>query len=216
MVSKKKLLSNCKLYLILDAGVCPYDRLFIVLKEAALWGVDIVQLRDKVGSAKNVINFSKRAISWLKGRIPFIVNDRIDIARLSGASGVHLGQDDLSVAEARRILGARAMIGVSCQSVLHLRRACFERADYVGFGSVFTTLTKPGRLPMDQGLLARAVKYAGEKELPLFAIGGISRHNLGQVRTQGVRRVAVCRDILLSGDIRRSVGEFCAALNGKQ
>ncbi len=216
MVSKRKCLSGCNLYLILDAGVCSYDRLFEVLKAATLSGVDIVQLRDKVGFVKETLRFSKKSIAWLKGRIPFIVNDRVDIARISGACGVHLGQDDIPLAEARRLLGARAIIGVSCQNLTHVRRALRDGADYVGFGSVYRTLTKPGRSPMDQGELKKAVQFSEREGLPFFAIGGITRGNLGQVKDNDVRRVAVCRDILLAGDIRRSVGEFCAALNVKQ
>ncbi|MBF0388148.1 MAG: thiamine phosphate synthase [Candidatus Omnitrophica bacterium] len=212
MVSKKKLLQGCRLYLILDASVCNYDRLFGILKSAVLSGVDIVQLRDKVGSAKDIGWFCQKALSLLKGRIPFIVNDRVDIALLSGACGVHLGQDDISPVAARRILGPRAIIGVSCQNMAHLRRAYREGADYVGFGSVFQTLTKPGREPMPPGLLVKSAFYADQKKLPLFAIGGITRDNLAEVKSRGVRRVAVCRDILLAEDIRRTVGGFCAAL----
>ncbi|MEI6438194.1 MAG: thiamine phosphate synthase [Candidatus Omnitrophota bacterium] len=216
MVSKRKLLSGCKLYLILDAGVCSYDRLFEVLKAASQSGVDIVQLRDKVGFVKDILRLSKQSVSWLKGRVPFIVNDRVDIAKASGASGVHLGQDDFPVDEARRILGPRAIIGVSCQNAAHIRRALRERADYIGFGSVFKTLTKPERLPMDHTKLREAVRIAEGNGLPLFAIGGISSSNVGQVRDQDVRRVAVCRDIMLAEDTRRSVGELRAALNIKQ
>ncbi len=215
MVSKKKLLNNCRLYLILDAGVCPYDRLFVVLKEAVCSGVDIVQLRDKVGSAKDILFFGRKALSWLKGRVPFIINDRIDIARVIGASGVHLGQDDVPLVEARRMLGPRAMIGISCQSLAHVRQACKQGADYAGFGSVYKTLTKPERSPMDLSGLGRVVQYAGSRAFPFFAIGGITRGNLDQVKNQGVCRVAVCRDILLAGDTRRSVGEFRAALIAK-
>ncbi|MBF0593796.1 MAG: thiamine phosphate synthase [Candidatus Omnitrophica bacterium] len=215
MVSKKELLSGCKLYLILDAGVCPYDRLLEVLKEAALSGVDIVQLRDKVGSAKDMLDFSRKAITWLRGRIPFIVNDRIDVAKISGASGVHLGQDDLPLGEARKILGPQAIIGTSCQNLVHLRQAFDDRADYVGFGSVYKTQTKPERAPMDLDMLVKAAHYADVKEFPLFAIGGITRDNLEQVTIKGIRRIAVCREILLAKDVPYSVGEIRRLLKPK-
>lgn len=205
---KKTCLAGCKLYLILDAGVCDYNRLWKVLRVAVKSGVDIVQLRDKNGPAKETIFFAKRVQAFLAGRIPFIVNDRVDIACLSGASGVHLGQDDLPVGEARRILGSKKIIGVSSQTVGHIQRAVRDGADYVGFGSVFKTLTKPERSSMDLGLLRRAAGVARKASLPLFAIGGIGQKNLPIVRKCGVGRVAVCRDILLANDVRFSVGEL--------
>ncbi len=212
MVSKRKRLSGCRLYLILDAQVVPYARLFDLLKMSAQHGVDIVQLRDKLGTVRDALSFSRKAMAWLKGRIPFIVNDRVDVALLSGADGVHLGQDDIPVTDARRILGARAIIGRSCQTMGHLKAAVAEGADYAGFGSVFKTLTKPGRLPMDPRLLTRAARFSDLNGYPVFMIGGISRANSNEVRACGVRRVAVCRDILLAKDARVSVGEWRRAL----
>ena len=87
--------SGSKLYLILDPEVRDYNQLFEILKGSVSAGVDIVQLRDKHGLAKDMIKFTKQALAFLKGRIPFIVNDRVDIALACGAAGAHLGQDDL-------------------------------------------------------------------------------------------------------------------------
>jgi thiamine-phosphate pyrophosphorylase len=201
---KRKRLAASRLYLILDAGVCSYDQLFDVLKQVVPAGVDIVQLRDKLGCPRDVLAFTKKALSWLKGRVPFIVNDRVDLARISGADGVHLGQDDIPLGAARKILGVRAIIGVSCQGKDHICKAFSGGADYAGFGSVFKTLTKPDRMPMDQGLLAECALLAERKEFPLFAIGGITAGTAGLVAGQGVRRVAVCRDILLAKDPRQT------------
>jgi thiamine-phosphate pyrophosphorylase len=210
MNSRRKSLADCRLYLILDAGVVGYDELFVKMKIAVHSGVDIVQLRDKLGTSKEVLQFCKRALDWLQGRIPFIVNDRVDIACVSGADGVHLGQDDISVGQARKILGARKIIGKSCQTIAHVREAIREDADYIGFGSVFKTLTKPERRPMDLLKLRVAAKKSA---VPLFAIGGITRHNVDKVVACGVSRVAVCRDILLAKDIAFSVGEMKKALS---
>jgi thiamine-phosphate pyrophosphorylase len=149
---------------------------------------------------------------FLADRVPFIVNDRADIARLCGASGVHVGQDDLPVAEARKILGAGKIVGTSCQTVEHLGRALKGGADYVGFGSVFKTQTKPDRSPMAEGMLRRAARMARVKGLPLFAIGGIGRNNLPFVIASGVERIAVCRDILLAEDVGSVVGDLRRAL----
>jgi thiamine-phosphate pyrophosphorylase len=179
------------------------------MKMAVHSGVDIVKLRDKLGTSREALKFVHRALTWLRGRVPFIVNDRVDIARISGADGVHLGQDDIPVKEARKLLGPGRIIGKSCQSLVHLQEACREGADYLGFGSVFKTLTKPERKPLDLARLRKAVETS---RLPLFAIGGITSENLGQVMACGVSRVAVCREVLLAKDIAFSVGEIKRAL----
>jgi thiamine-phosphate pyrophosphorylase len=186
-----------------------YDELFVKMKIAVHSGVDIVQLRDKLGTSREALKFSQRALAWLRGRVPFIVNDRIDIAQLSGADGVHLGQDDIPVPQARQLLGPGKIIGRSCQTLAHVRAAHREGADYIGFGSVFKTLTKPERRPMALARLRLAAKVS---RLPLFAIGGITRENAGHIRACGVSRVAVCRDILLAKDIAFSVEEMKRAL----
>jgi len=196
------------LYVILDTQVCDYARLWEVLRIAVKAGVDIVQLRDKIGQSRETLLFAKKVQHFLADRIPFIVNDRVDVARLSGASGVHVGQDDIPVVEARKILGDRKIIGTSCQTIAHLRRAMRDGADYVGFGSVFKTLTKPDRSPMDLKLLRQAAGVARREEFPLFAIGGICRENAVKVVSCGVERIAVCRDVLLAKDVRFSVGEL--------
>jgi thiamine-phosphate pyrophosphorylase len=209
MISKKKRLAGCRLYLILDIGVCDYGGSWEILKAAVRGGVDIVQLRDKNGSARDTLGFARRIQTYLADRIPFIVNDRVDIALLSDASGVHVGQDDLPLTEARKILGPRKIIGTSCQTLRHIRRAGKEGADYIGFGSVFKTLTKPDRPSMDLALLRRAAR---EAPVPMFAIGGITRENLKDVLACGQGRIAVCRDIMKSDDVTISVGEFKKAL----
>ncbi len=209
MILKKKLWERSSLYLILDAQVCDHARLWEVLQAGVNNGVDIVQLRDKLGTVLKALAFIRRAQCCLKGRIPFIVNDRADIAAAAGASGVHVGQDDLPVACARAIAGREAIVGQSCQTLEHLARARREGADYAGFGSVFRTLTKPGRPAMDMKLLASAVRRA---KIPVFFIGGITRSNIHLVRAHGVTRVAVCREILLARDPARVVKELKRAL----
>ena len=208
MTSKKTRLNACKLYLILDAQVCDYKRLWSVLESGVNNGVDIVQLRDKLGTVQNALAFMMRAKRYLKGRVPFIVNDRADLACMAGASGVHVGQDDLPVAAARQICGRSALIGKSCQTLEHLRKACREGADYAGFGSVFKTQTKPNRLPMDLDLLQNVAVYAASRKIPVFAIGGITKENIACVSACGITRVAVCREILLAKDPARASREL--------
>ncbi len=204
-------LAHCKLYLILDAQVIGYDRLLSVLKTAVRCGAGIVQLRDKNGSAKDILSFCRQALKITAGRILFIVNDRVDLAVLSGADGVHLGQDDISCSEARRMMGPKVVIGVSCQTYEHARKAQNQGADYIGFGSVFKTQTKPHRRPMDLKLLRRVV---AEMRIPVFPIGGINRSNMGVLTVMGIQRAAVCRDILLAKDVGGSIEQFQKILRG--
>lgn len=209
MILKKKRLAGCRLYLILDAGVLGYKDLLTVVKTAVRSGVDIVQLRDKTGKACETLSCARMIRKLVAKKALFIVNDRVDIALLCGADGVHLGQDDLSVKDARKIIGKGLIIGRSCQTLRHLSCAEREGADYVGFGSVFETQTKPGRKPMDLGLLEEAVRMA---RVPLFPIGGITRENIAVVTAQGARRVAVCRDILLDDNVVGAVDDLRGAL----
>ena len=194
-------LKNSNLYLILDTEVCSYERLFEVACEAVHFGVDIIQLRDKKGNAKDTIRFSKRLLKRLRGIIPYIVNDRVDLALSVKASGVHLGQEDLPIAFARKFLGRKAIIGASCQTFRHLLDAQKQGADYIGFGSVFKTLTKPARNPMELGLLKKVFKKA---EIPVFAIGGINEENIFHLKKVGVTKVAVCRAICQARNIGKT------------
>ena len=211
MPSSKGLLKNSKLYLILDTQVKDYETLLETAKKAVLSGVRVIQLRDKFGEAKDSLKFSRKILGWARGRIVYIVNDRVDIAKACGASGVHVGQDDLPVVDARKILGRRAVIGVSCQNWDHAQKAQGQGADYIGFGSVFKTLTKPDRKPMDQKMLKKVL--SGIK-IPVFAIGGINSENMLPLRTLGVQRFAACRAILEARDTYLAVNEFHRMING--
>ena len=204
---KRSSLKDAKLYLILDAQVLSHSDLLKVLKDSVRFGVDIVQLRDKFGPAKDILAFCRHALKLTRHQIPFIVNDRVDLALMAGADGVHVGQEDINCHEARRFWGAKAIIGVSCQNFAQARQAQADGADYIGFGSVFKTQTKPERNPMDLKLLRRILEAV---RIPVFAIGGINRGNVGFLTEIGVQRVAVCRDILLA----KSVGGVVKELRG--
>jgi len=205
MRSNKKLLAQAKLYLILDTQVLDYGVLLQVLKDSVRGGIDIVQLRDKNGSAKEILDFCGKVLKITRHQIPFIVNDRADLALVSGADGVHIGQEDLDYAQARKIMGQGKIIGVSCQTFRQASVAQAKGADYLGFGSVFETKTKPGRKAMDLDLLN---KVRRQIKIPVFPIGGISRGNIGQLIPLGVTRAAVCRDILLAKDACQAVREL--------
>jgi thiamine-phosphate diphosphorylase len=198
------------LYLILDRAVDDYSRLFQIAQDAIAAGVDIIQLRDKTGQARDVLRFARQLSDLARGKILFIVNDRADIAYLAEADGVHLGQEDLPVADARRLLGKHALIGASCQNTRHVERAVAQGADYIGFGSVFKTQTKPDREPMDLRRLETVVRDV--PLIPLFGIGGITLDHLERLKARGCRRVAVCRAVCQASDVGQAVNQFKKAL----
>lgn len=207
----KRVLNDARLYLVLDHDVLPLDRLYKVLRESVQAGVPIVQLRCKSGSSRDILDFSKRAVRFLKGTVPFIVNDRADLALAAGADGVHLGQEDLPLRCARKILGRRKIIGVSCQTLADARRAEADGADYIGFGSVFKTRTKPGRQPMDLDVVARVARRI---KIPVFFIGGITLRNAGEIMARGAQRIAVTRAVCLADNIGATTKEFLQFLRG--
>ncbi len=211
MVRVKAALKQARLYLVLDRQVADYSRLDKILKAAVRGGVDIVQLRDKVGSDRDTILFLRSTLKFLNGKVPLIINDRVDLAVICQTQGVHLGQDDIPIQEARRILGKEAIIGVSCQTLSQAKLAQSAGADYIGFGSVFKTMTKPSRLPMD---LKRLNLAAQRIKIPVFFIGGINQKNLSGLIKHGVKRVAVTRAISLADDVVRATKDFQAILRG--
>ena len=211
MRSNKKLLAAAKLYLILDAQVLDYGDLLQVLKDSVRAGIDIVQLRDKKSSAKEILDFCRKILKITRHQIPFIVNDRADLALLSDADGLHVGQEDLDYRLARKMMGRGKIVGVSCQNLAHALKAQEQGADYIGFGSVFETKTKPGRQPMELDLLQNVIRRV---KIPVFPIGGISRKNIGRLIPLGVTKAAVCRDILLAKDANLAVNELKSQLRG--
>lgn len=213
MPLRKESLRKAELYLILDRQVNDDGRLFEVARESIRHGVDIIQLRDKLGIARDTLKCFKGILRAVNGRVPVIMNDRVDLAIAALADGVHLGQDDVPIRDARRMFGTRAVIGVSCQSYERARQAQAQGADYIGFGSVFKTLTKPERNPMNLDLLKKVVR---EISVPVFAIGGITLENIPALRAIGVRHFAVCRAICTARNIREATSDIKKEISGQR
>lgn len=195
MESKRQLLRNSRLYLIIDKRLCRGRSLGALAKKIKISPADIVQLRDK--RAKKAVFLKEtlllRRIFSQSGKL-FLVNDYPDIAKISGADGVHLGQTDLSVKAARMILGRQSIIGKSCHTLRQAAEAQKEGADYIGMGPVFPTRTKAvRRKKIELELLPKASRRL---KIPVFAIGGITADGLGKILQLGIRRVAVCGAIL--------------------
>ncbi|HEY2719122.1 MAG TPA: thiamine phosphate synthase, partial [Solirubrobacteraceae bacterium] len=177
-------LAAAKLYLVCDAN--PGGRaLSEVLHPAIAGGVEVVQLRDKqLGDEELVaVAHAAHALCERLGAL-LIVNDRPQVARESGADGLHVGQDDMPVAEARELLGPDALIGVSTHAPAEIDAAVASTGDgtplvdYIGVGPVHETPTKPGRPAVGVELVRYAAAHAA---VPFFAIGGLDRSNVGEV-----------------------------------
>lgn len=206
-------LADKKLYLVTNSDQFDSDDEFLDAVASALeGGVDILQLREKNMPAKKIIELGRKIKQLcLQFDTTFIVNDRIDIAALIEADGVHLGQDDLSVAEAREILGTNAIVGVSTHAPEQALQAVADGADYIGVGPVFATPTKQGRIPV--GL--EYVKWTSQNiEIPAFAIGGIDAENFQEVIDAGATRIAVVRAIINAASPKAAAEKFFGGLEG--
>lgn len=204
-------LSDKKLYLVTNSDKFESDDLFLDAIASALeGGVDIIQLREKSMPANKILDLGKKIKQLcLQYDATFIINDRIDIAALLEADGVHLGQDDLDVQSARDILGPNAIVGISTHAPEQALKAVEDGADYIGVGPVFATPTKQGRIPV--GL--EYVKWASENiKIPAFAIGGIDETNCDEVLNAGLHRIAVVRAIINAKSPKLAAENFCKKL----
>ncbi|MCX7700555.1 MAG: thiamine phosphate synthase [Gemmataceae bacterium] len=198
-------LATARLYLLVTASACQAEIDFVI-REAVAGGVQVIQLREKNLTDRELLERARKVRQLTEELgVLFIINDRADVARLVRADGVHLGQDDLPVAEARRIVGPEAFIGVSTHDLTQLRAAILEGADYVGIGPVFPSRTKQ----FDELAGLEFVRQAtAESSLPMFALGGITVENLPQVLDAGADRIAVSAAIAAAEEPRQVAEAF--------
>jgi thiamine-phosphate pyrophosphorylase len=211
MNSKKKSLKNSHLYCVIDRQTCKTGRISHLASELSGNNAQIIQLRDKCSSKKDILDDAfvlQRLLA--KTKAIFIVNDYVDIAYLTGADGVHLGQGDLTVEAARKILGKDKIIGLSCHSLRQAVEAEEQGADYIGIGPIFPTSTKPGYEAVGLDLLRQCSKKI---RIPFFAIGGITLDNLKAVLKSGAKRVAVCSAVCAAKDPGQAARSFCKILH---
>ncbi len=209
-----KINDDKKLYLITNSDNFDSEDSFLDAIASALeGGVDILQLREKTMPASKILELGKKIKQLcLRYDVTFIVNDRVDIAAILEADGVHLGQDDLDVKSARTILGENCIIGVSTHAPEQAIKAVADGADYIGIGPVFATPTKQGRIPV--GL--EYVKWACENiEIPAFSIGGIDLKNCEKVINAGAKRIAVVRAIINADSPKQAAKEFLNKIRKK-
>ena len=199
-----------RLYVILDAALVhrPVLELAQQLIDA---GVRILQYRDKSGSAASVLRASRElAQTAREAGVSFVVNDRPDIAYLTDATGVHVGQDDLGVEQARAIVGAQCWVGVSTHNRQQFESAASSSADYIAIGPIFATNSKTDADPVVGVELIRELRRKTDK--PIVAIGGIRLDHAEEVLRAGADSVAIISDILLAPDPKERARQFVKIL----
>lgn len=194
------------LYLCTDRSLMKGNDLKEVVEQAVLGGCSVIQLREKECSTKEFFELAKGIKSVTdKYNIPLIINDRIDIMMAVDADGVHLGQEDLPIQEARRILGENKLIGVSAHNMEEAVKAWREGADYLGVGAVFGTKTKKNTVDTSIDTLRDICEKIN---IPVVAIGGIGMSNLEQLRNSGISGIAVVSAIMAAENAELSSSEL--------
>jgi thiamine-phosphate pyrophosphorylase len=205
-------LAGRPLYLLATREQC-YLEFEIALRIALNAGAGIVQLREKNCSDREIVELGQKVREWTRefGAL-FIMNDRPDLAVLTDADGVHVGQEELSVRHARRIVGPNRLVGVSTHSIEQARTAVDDGADYLGVGPVFPSQTKTFE---NLAGLDFVRQVAEEIQLPWYAIGGITPENLESVHAAGATRIAVSHAVLSSNAPGDVIGKFMEVLAPK-
>lgn len=204
-------MEKLKLYLVTDSGILRDRDFYICIEEALKGGVTMLQLREKEASGNE---FLEKAIKLReltrKYNVKFIINDRIDIAMLCDADGVHVGQSDIPASEVRRIIGEDKILGVSARSVEEARVAKENGADYLGVGAIFTTSTKLDAKNVSINELKEIKKAV---DLPIVAIGGLSLNNISKLNNCNVDGFAFVSAILEAADIRLECEKLLKIIN---
>ena len=198
--------SAWQLYVIVDRDASGGRDLAQIAAAAIRGGADVLQLRAKHATDAQVRRDAERLLALTRAAgIPLIINDRIEVAHETGADGVHLGQEDPPVAQARRLLGPDRLIGKSTHSLEQELAAEAEGASYIGLGPVFPTPTKPEYGSTGPGLIA---EVQGRVRIPIVCIGGLERSTLAAVRDAGADCVAVVRAVCAAEDPEAAAREL--------
>ena len=191
-------LSGRRLYGILDTGYVPTERMIPMTRSLIAGGVQILQLRAKKETPLAILAMAREIAPLCRAAgVPFLINDHPELVPEAGADGAHIGQEDMTVAEARRLAGPGSLIGKSTHSTDQVLASLEECPDYIGFGPLFATPTKPDYQPVGTDLIRTVV---GTVPYPVYCIGGISTRNLPHVLAAGARNVVLVSDLLKAKD----------------
>lgn len=192
-------MKDLKLYLVTDSNILKGRDFYNCIEEALKGGVTMLQLREKNASGKEFLDKAIKLRDLTKKyNVKFIINDRVDIAMLCDADGVHVGQSDIPADEVRRLIGKNKIIGVSARTVEEAMKAKENGADYLGVGAMFTTTTKLDAKNVTIDKLAQIKK---EVNLPIVAIGGLALDNIDKLKKCNIDGYAIVSAILKANDI---------------
>lgn len=210
MVDKKSLKDALKLYLVTDSVILRGRDFYKCIEDAIKGGVTMVQLREKDISGKEFLDraIKLRELTKRYG-VSLIINDRVDIALLCDADGVHVGQSDISAKDVRRLLGEDKIVGVSARSVEEAKTAKEDGADYIGIGAMFATSTK---LDAKSVSLETVENIKNNVDIPFVLIGGINLENLDTLKKLDSDGYAIVSSILKAEDIYLETKKWISAI----
>jgi len=204
-------LKACKIYLVTDEKACLGKGFYVCIEEAIKGGVKIVQLREKNISTKDFYEKALKVKEICKNyEALFIINDRLDIAQVVGADGVHLGQSDMPIEKAREILKDKFLIGATARNIEEAKRAELLGADYIGSGAIFGTNTKDNAKKLEMEELKKIVTSV---KIPVFAIGGINIDNVSSLKNIGLQGICAVSGILSEKDCKKAVDMMLKKFN---
>lgn len=195
------------LYAVTDRTWAKKQTLLEQVESALKGGVTCVQLREKEMEEKELLEEALTIGELCRSyQVPFLINDRVDIALKCNADGVHLGQKDMSISEARKLLGKEKIIGATAKTIEQAKKAEAEGADYLGVGAVFGSTTKKDAIPISKEQLK---KIADSVRIPVVAIGGINKGNIAKLCGTGIYGVAVVSGIFAAENIEEECRLLC-------
>ncbi len=195
--NKVRSLADALLYAIIDLGYVGAENAPAILEKLIAGEIDIVQLRGKNRSLDELSALAEKLLT-MSANIPLIANDHAEIAQRVQVQGVHVGQDDASIEKVRAQIRRSIVVGKSTHSIEQAVAAEREGADYIGFGPIFSTPTKPDYSPIG---LAQIREVYERVSIPIFCIGGIKSENLTQVIAAGAKRVVIVSGLLQANDV---------------
>jgi thiamine-phosphate pyrophosphorylase len=199
-------IADCFLYGIVDLGYLAPDRVRSVTEQLVEGGIDLLQLRAKKYPVGSIVRLANEMLPVTqRAGVPLIINDYPELLREVAADGCHVGQEDRTISEARELAGRSCLVGKSTHSIDQAVAAQAEGADYVGFGPLFATGTKPTATPIG---LTQIHNVLSKVVIPVFCIGGVKVGNLSEIIAAGANRVCVVSELLLATDIQSTTASI--------
>jgi thiamine-phosphate pyrophosphorylase len=198
-----KRIQDARLYGIVDLGYVTPEKVEHMTAQLCSGGVDVLQLRAKKLAAGEIERLARLMLPITReSGVPLVINDYLEVAAAVGSEGVHVGQDDDAVAKARAVVGSACFVGKSTHSLAQAVAAQAEGADYIGFGPLYATGTKPDYVPIGLQDIAEVHRLV---TLPIFCIGGVNASRLDEITAAGAKRVVVVSAFLLAADVSGEV-----------